>query len=146
MEDKWAERFMSMAELVASWSKDPSTKVGAVLTSGKDIVSLGYNGFPPGTSDDPEIYNDRPRKYLRVVHAEANALLMAHGKRWSGDLCLFSTLCPCSTCAAMAIRFGVKEIFTRIPTPREIERWGASFQESQDMLKEADVRLWFLPR
>ena len=141
---KWDHRFMDMAALVSTWSKDPSTKVGAVLTSGKDVISLGYNGFPPGTRDTDEIYNDRPRKYLRVIHAEANALLMASRK--ADDMILYTTLCPCSQCAAMAIRFGVKSIMTPVPTVEQISRWGDSFEQASEMLAEAGVQLIYLHR
>ena len=139
---KWDNRFMDMAELVASWSKDPSTKVGAVLTTGRKILGLGYNGFPAGCRDDMEIYHDRPEKYRRVVHAEVNALL--NGTR-EGDMALYTTLCPCSQCAAMIINFGVKDVFSPIPSEKEKERWGESFLSAVEMFKEAKVRQWYLP-
>ena len=52
---------MGMAEHVSSWSKDPSTKVGAVIAKDKRIVSLGFNGFPENTNDSMDIYEDRER-------------------------------------------------------------------------------------
>ena len=73
----WDHRFLVMAQLVAGWSKDPSSKVGSVITDGKRIVSLGFNGFPAGTDDNPAIYDDRERKYRRVLHAEPNAMSFA---------------------------------------------------------------------
>ena len=45
-QSKWDVRFMRMAHEVASWSKDPSTKVGCVLVKDRKIISMGYNGFP----------------------------------------------------------------------------------------------------
>ena len=47
-QSKWDVRFLKLAHEVASWSKDPSTKVGCVLVKGKKVVSLGYNGLPMG--------------------------------------------------------------------------------------------------
>src|SRR4051812_43949974 len=78
MNEKWDRRFLQMARLVASWSKDPSTKCGAVIVRpDKTVASVGFNGFPKGTNDDDELYADRETKYSRVVHAEQNALIFA---------------------------------------------------------------------
>ncbi len=65
----WNKRFLDLAEHVASWSKDPSTKVGAVVVDEKKrVVSLGYNGFPRGVLDIDSRYNDRDTKHLFVAH------------------------------------------------------------------------------
>ena len=48
MSDKWHERFMEMAQMISSWSKDPSTKCGCVITCNREVVGMGYNGFPHG--------------------------------------------------------------------------------------------------
>ncbi len=76
MISKWAVRFFQMAELVGSWSKDPSTQVGAVITHGNRIVSVGFNGYPHGISDSADI-DDREMKLLKTLHAEENAILFA---------------------------------------------------------------------
>ena len=73
----WDKRFLALAQYVSTWSKDPSTKTGAVIVSGRRVVSLGYNGFPQGMPDLPVLYDDREEKYSRVVHCEINALLFA---------------------------------------------------------------------
>ena len=66
----WHQRFLALAAHVGSWSKDPSTKVGAVIVrNDRTIVSVGYNGFPRHCDDDPELYADRTKKYPRTVHA-----------------------------------------------------------------------------
>lgn len=146
MSEKWDHRFMNLAKTVALWSKDPSTQVGAVITRGRHVVGMGYNGFPAGTVDDEEIYNDRPIKYLRVVHAEANAIIQAGKVISSGDdiLTMFATLCPCASCCGMAINAGVKRIVTHRPTDDQMNRWGASFHESVNMMGEAGIDLNFL--
>lgn len=59
---KWDRRFMEMAQLVSTWSKDPSTKIGAVLVRSNKIVATGYNGFPSGIVDDKRLQN-RDKKY-----------------------------------------------------------------------------------
>ena len=75
---KWDLRFLEMSELVSSWSKDPSTKVGSVIVDNdRRVISLGYNGFPKGVADNDRL-NDREEKYKIVVHAERNALLFAN--------------------------------------------------------------------
>ena len=81
--NKWDQRFMDLAQLVSTWSKDPSTKTGAVLVSPdkKDVI-LGFNGFPSRMSDAPELYANREVKYSRVVHCEVNAVL--HARRGGG--------------------------------------------------------------
>ena len=71
----WDQRFLDLAEHIAQWSKDPRTKVGAVIVDEKKrVVSVGYNGFPRGVDDNPDRYEDRTAKLLFVAHAERNAL------------------------------------------------------------------------
>ena len=71
LSEKWDRRFIELALHVATWSKDPSSKVGAVIVDEhRRVVSVGFNGFPAGVSDE-EV--PRERKLLRVVHAEMNA-------------------------------------------------------------------------
>ena len=70
MTSKWDTRFLSLAEHISSWSKDPSTKVGAAIIGPyRDIISLGYNGFPRGVEDTPERLENRELKYKMIVHA-----------------------------------------------------------------------------
>ena len=72
---RWDLRYIELARTVAQWSKDPSTKVGAVLVRpNNSVASTGFNGFPPGHDDSPELYADREYKYQHVIHAEVNAL------------------------------------------------------------------------
>ena len=91
---EWDKYFMDLAGLVSSKSKDPSTKVGAVVVRpDRTIAAMGYNGFPRGVLDLPERYADRPTKYSMVVHAEANAIVSA-----KGDLAgckIYCTMLPC---------------------------------------------------
>ena len=146
MSEKWDYRFMNLALHVADWSKDPSTKVGAVITRGRHVIGMGYNGFPKGTIDDEEIYLDRPVKYRRVVHAEVNALIQA-GKVVSSitdPLTMYSTLCPCSTCTGIAINSGIRSFVTMKPTDDEMNRWGDSFLESISMIQEAEIQITYL--
>lgn len=106
---KWDDKYMSLASHVAQWSKDPSTKVGAVVVSERNTVaSLGYNGFPRGVDDARNRYDDRERKYELVVHAEANAILSA--SRDVTNHTLYTTLAPCNECMKLVIQSGIKRV------------------------------------
>ena len=90
-----------MAELVGSWSKDPSTQVGAVITHGNRIVSVGFNGYPHGISDSADT-DDREMKLLKTLHAEENAILFAKRDLAGSDI--WVTHFPCPNCAAKIIQ------------------------------------------
>jgi dCMP deaminase len=142
----WDKRFLSLAEHVAQWSKDPSTKVGAVLVGdNKLVVGLGYNGFARGVHDTDERLNDRPTKYAMVVHAEVNAILMAGEKAKGASLYVwpsFSIPCICHDCCKTAIQAGVKEVVGLPPSPEYAERakrWQDSIDISRIMCEEAGV-------
>ena len=94
--DKWNHRFLDLARHVAQWSRDPSTKVGAVIARDKKVLGIGYNGFPAGVHDNADRYNHRPTKYEFVVHAERNALDDAQGDLTGATL--YCTLSPCHEC------------------------------------------------
>jgi len=94
---KWDLRFIELAQHISMWSKDPSTKLGAVITNGKKVVSIGFNGFPQGMSDAPELYKNRDEKYSRVVHGEINALIFAEKSVAHHTLYTFP-LAPCDRC------------------------------------------------
>jgi len=138
MDDKWIDRFMDLSKLVSSWSKDPSTQCGVVITRGKFIVSVGFNGFPVGCDDSKIIYENRKRKYARVIHAEKNAILSAK-QDLEGCIIYVYPFLPCSQCAAAIIQTGIKNVVTKKATQSLIERWGDSIQESLSMFDEAGV-------
>ncbi len=133
----WDHRFLLMAQLVAGWSKDPSSKVGAVITDGKRIVSIGFNGFPAGTDDDPSIYDDRERKYRRVLHAEQNA--MSFAKRDLAGCTIYTTHPPCARCAAQIVQEGIKRVVCPPPSEDFLTRWKDDMTESLAMFHEANV-------
>jgi dCMP deaminase len=111
MTPTWKDYFMSMAELVASKSKDPSTKVGCVVvTEDKVVAATGYNGLPRGVMDKSERM-ERPAKYLWTSHAEENAVAQAArvGAKLKGGTA-FVTHHPCSRCARSLIQAGVTSV------------------------------------
>ncbi len=111
----WDEYFMGVSLLASMRSKDPSTQVGACIVSDENkIMSVGYNGFPRGCSDDDfpwersaEESNDT--KYPFVCHAELNAILNAGGQDLRGSR-IFVALFPCNECAKAIIQSGIKEV------------------------------------
>lgn len=133
----WDRRFLQLAELISSWSKDPSTKVGTVITKGNKIISLGYNGFPSKIDDDSRLL-DREEKYKIIIHAERNAILFANQ---SLDNCTIYTypFMPCSSCASLIIQSGISRVVSYSTIP---ERWKESFELSKNLLKEAKIPLW----
>lgn len=136
---KWNKRFFDMATLVASWSKDPSTKVGCVIVRpDRTIASVGYNGFPRGVNDDPEIYENRPEKYLRIVHAEANAILSAK-EPLHGYTLYVTPLHPCANCAGLIIQAGIKNVLFGLQEGERSEAWKSHFDAMRSMFCDADV-------
>ena len=136
----WNLRFIKLAQHIAGWSKDDSTKVGAVIVDPKRrVIGIGFNGFPRGVEDLQERYSDKPTKYAMVVHAECNALLSV-GRSVEGCSLYVSSLPPCSQCAAAIIQAGIKSVFcidSEVP-----ERWKQSCDTAFLMFKEAGVEVF----
>ena len=112
----WDEYFMGVAHLSGMRSKDPNTQVGACIVSPDNkILSMGYNGFPKGCSDDEfpwERENDKDSnltKYPFVTHSELNAILNYRGGSLEGTK-LYVSLFPCNECAKAIIQSGIKRI------------------------------------
>lgn len=140
----WDKRFMAMAKEVASWSKDPSTKVGAYISRDKRPVMHGFNGFPAECDDSPEIYANRERKYRRVLHAEQNAILFA--KQDLDGCTIYVTHAPCSRCVAMIIQSGITRIVCPNPWADHdyMDRWRDDVLETEAMCKEASIKLEYV--
>lgn len=110
----WDEYFMGIAQLSGMRSKDPHTQVGACIVSPDNkILSMGYNGFPIGCSDD-EFPWDREgefadTKYPYVTHGEMNAILNYRGGSLEGTK-LYVSLFPCNECAKAIIQAGIRTV------------------------------------
>ncbi len=136
---KWDLRFLEMAELVGSWSKDPSTKVGAVIVRpDKTIASVGFNGFPRGCSDNVWLYQKRELKLERILHAEVNAILSA--KESLTGCILYTTLPTCARCTACIIQAGITRVVYR-NSEEFRKRWFDSLEISHGMYEEADIEV-----
>lgn len=165
---KWDNRFLIIAEAISLWSKDRSTKVGAVIVGEhRNILSTGYNGFPRNTYDElfiaepgkvlPEIeqlsnieidkrYNDRPYKYLWAEHAERNAIYNCarHGVSIEGTTIYITPFPPCADCARAIIQSGIKRVVTRQITDKETnKRWEENWHVAKMMFLESGVEIEF---
>lgn len=141
MSEKWDKRFLALAEHVAQWSKDPSTKVGAVIVDPNNrIISVGYNGFPRGVDDLPERLENRDIKYKIIIHGEENALLFARGPV-NGYRLYVWPLMPCAPCAAMVIQAGIVEVIAPVS---DNPRWVEDFKLAKTLFDEAGVKVRLL--
>lgn len=144
MRNHWTDRYLKLAAHVAEWSKDPSTKVGAVIVDARRrVVGMGYNGFPRGVQDRPERYEDRTIKYKLVVHAEANAILNALVP--VAGCAIVCTHQPCAECAKLIIQAGIEWVVCDIANQDTFAgRMDESFAATTTMFAEAGVTLEFL--
>ena len=132
---KWDLRFLEMARLVATYSKDPSTKVGAVIADGRVIVSQGFNGFPMRMPDRVEDYADRESKYSRVIHGEMNALIFA--ARPVTGMTLYTTpLAPCDRCCVVMLQAGIQRFVFPALSKELAGRWLDSVNRTQKYIEE----------
>jgi dCMP deaminase len=141
--NKWEARFLSLAEHIAEWSKDPSTKVGAVIVRpDKSVASLGYNGIPRGVKDVPLRLNTREQKLLYTVHAEQNAILSAKEPLNGYSIYIWS-IPPCAQCAASIIQSGIKNVYWPVKngvSSKLLARWIDSFKAAETMFREAKIK------
>lgn len=152
MNEKWDRHFIGLAEYHSRMSKDPSTKIGAVIVGpDKEVLSAGFNGFPRGIADTEERLNNRDMKLKLVVHAEMNAILAAArtGIKLKGSTLYVIALNrsyriwggpPCTRCAVEIIQAGIIEIVSFKPQYRSIPKaWKADLDFSREVLSEAGV-------
>jgi dCMP deaminase len=141
----WDEFFMRHAYLVATKSKDPKTKIGAVLVRDQHVISEGYNGICRKVNDTIPKRLERPEKYLWFEHAERNSVFTCarHGISTLGAV-MFTQGIPCSDCARSVIQAGIQEVVVHWQWEersglRDNPKWKESCQVSLDMLNESGV-------
>ena len=110
----WDEYFMGVAQLSGMRSKDPNTQVGAcIVSSDNKILSMGYNGFPNGCSDDEFPWeregNEYDTKYFYVTHSELNAILNYRGGSLEGTK-IYVSLFPFNECSKAIIQCGIRTV------------------------------------
>ena len=145
--NKWYSRYLKLAAEVAVWSKDPNTKVGAVVVGSKgQILSQGYNGFPRGISDTPKRLNDRETKLSLIVHAEMNAIYNAtySGVSLDGSTIFIHGLPACSECAKGIIQVGIKKVVVSQKCIDARPHWNDSWKKSVKMFAEAGVAVFIV--
>ena len=140
----WDEYFMGLAHLSALRSKDPSTQVGAAIVNDQHkVVSIGYNGFPNGCSDDKFPWEREGEfactKYPFVVHAELNAIL--NSSRDLHGCSIYVSLFPCNECAKAIIQSGIKRVVYECDKYADTD----GVKASKRMLTAAGVELVQLP-
>lgn len=144
MKERWLVHFIELAKQKAAMSRDADTKVGAVIVSEEDMVevSSGYNDLPRGVKHTAE-RNSRPLKYQFTAHAEANSIANAArlGRSTKGTT-LIATMFPCNQCAALIINAGIVKVISP-PIDFTHYKYGAEWQNSYDMFKEAGVTIYF---
>ena len=146
----WDERFMEMAKLVSSWSKDRSTKVGCVIVGpDREVRSVGYNGFPRNINDDIEERHERPLKYLYAEHAERNAIfnasLMGLALRGCTIYINGNHGFPCADCARAIIQTGMTSLVGLQPDFSNT-KYGEEYRNTIEMFQEAGVAFRVLKR
>lgn len=138
---KWADRYMKLAQVISTWSKDPSTKVGAIVVGHNgEILSQGYNGFPRKIKDTDCRLNNRSEKYKYIIHAEMNAIFNAslNGVSLQNASIYIYGLPICHECAKGIIQVGIKKVIIH----KQIkDNWQESCQIAQEMLIEAGIKI-----
>ena len=143
---KWDVRFMKIADLeVAQWSKDQSSRVGAVIVKDRRIISTGYNGLPRGCNDNVPERHERPEKYEWFIHAEPNCIINAAREGVSTlGADMYLNWYPCHICAGYVVQAGIKRIFCDQEPEWEHEKWGDGFKRAKTILEEGGVEVIYM--
>ena len=140
MISKWDYRYLDLAKFFATWSKDPSKKIGAVAIGSRgQVLAQGYNGFPRGIEDHDWRLNDRPTKYKYVVHAEMNCIYNAgwNGVSLNGATLYVHGLPVCHECAKGIIQTGIVRVVAGYK--HADEQWVESEEITKELLSEAGI-------
>jgi dCMP deaminase len=149
---EWNEWFLQGVYWVASKSKDPKTKIGAIIVKDKRIISTGFNGIPIGVEDKNEVRSERPEKYKWYEHGERNAIYAAarYGINTDGAI-LYTNALPCADCARGIIQSGIKDVyihrqFNDLCNVAQREHWKGHDNATFTMFNEADVKIFSIDR
>jgi len=145
MSAPWPVRWLETAKHFASWSKDESSKVGAVIVGDRQrLLSIGYNGLPTGMNDCPVDHperHERPEKYYWYEHAERNAVYSAafHGISLRGST-MYCTAGCCPDCARAIVQSGIRQFYYYVDSPFATrDDWLDRFRRSREILIEGGV-------
>jgi len=132
----WDKRFLNLALHKAQWSKD-RTKVGCVITQGKQDKYFGYNGFPQNVMDTQDRLDNKEIKHQLVIHAEMNAILSA--KESLEGHTLYCTHPPCIRCASHIIRVGIERVVCLDNKTTDIEKQQRELKLTREIFNEASI-------
>jgi dCMP deaminase len=142
----WKIKYLDLAQHFSTWSKDPSSKIGAVVVGiNGQILSTGYNGFPRGIEDTKERLNNRDQKYPLIVHAEMNCIYNAAdlGVSLRGASLFVYGLPVCEHCSLGIIQSGIKYVCMRVNSDKDITKWTDSFKKTAANFEEAGI-IWHI--
>ena len=139
---KWRNRYLLLAKHFSTWSKDPSTQVGAVAVSDNGLIlSEGWNGFPRGIRDTQGRLGVRQTKYDYMVHSEKNLIYNATRNGISllnSNLYVYG-LPVCSECAKGVIQVGIKSVYVLTDSMNVRDTWVESWKKTTDMFDEVGI-------
>lgn len=151
-----AIKYYKLTQYMANlFSKDPSTKVGALFMypDSLQILSMGYNGMPRKIDETISERWERPQKYKWTEHAERNAIYNAacSGTPLRNSICV-STHFPCADCARGIIQSGCKMVISHdikefeSDNPEAAARWKSDCDLSVEMLTEAGIQMMLIKK
>ena len=150
------QHLLNMALWQARYSRDPNTKVGAILVSTRGHQVGACNHLPKGCFDNPlEILEDRPRKLQAIVHAEMAAICeAARGGVPTEDATLYIACtddtrnvwggCPCTNCAKHVVNAGIKRVVT-YERKTGFSKWHEELELAEGWLKNAGIEVTYVP-
>lgn len=140
---KWHKRYSNLAAHIATWSKDPSTGVGAVAIDSDtgQILSAGYNGFPRGVGDYHDRLHDREKKLSLTIHAELNVVHNASltGISLEGADLYVAGLPTCSKCALSIIQSGIRRVIIREEDVYRSNVWNEEWYRAKALYDEVGI-------
>ena len=141
----WIDRLLLLCEHISTWSKDNSSKIGAVIVDeDRTVIATGYNGMPRGVNDTVESRHQRPEKYKWYEHAERNAIYNAArvGVATKGCIIVIPWF-PCCDCARAIVQSGIVHLVAFEPDYNHAT-WGQDFGISREILAEGGVKMTLL--
>jgi dCMP deaminase len=137
--------YLNMARYVSTASKDPSTQTGAVIIRADGTpAAFGFNGFPQGMDDSPELYADREVKYSRTVHCEMNAVIFAR-ENLTGATLYTWPFASCDRCAVAMIQAKIERFVYPSMPPDKKARWGTTMDTAAAYMREAGCEVVEIP-
>lgn len=141
-QERWDRRFLGLANMFGTWSKDRSAGTGCVIVGPDRLLrASGYNGFVRGIDDEVSERHERPAKYSWTEHAERNAIYNAARLGISLDGCtVYVNWFPCIDCARAIVQSGIIRLVGLQPDHSD-NRWGSEFKFASEMLQESGIEI-----